>query len=74
MAFLPSAAVPLPSRAMSTTRGDPPHDVDVPLLLDVAIGTLLFRRLRGAATDDAPAGLADLIATGSPPRTTHRRT
>jgi len=52
----------------AAARGDLPHDVDVPLLLDVAIGTLLFRRLRGAATDDVLDGLADLIATASPPR------
>jgi hypothetical protein len=46
----------------------------VPLLLDVAIGTLLFRRLRGAATDDVLDEMADLIAAGSPPRTARRLT
>jgi hypothetical protein len=40
----------------------------VPLLLDVAFGALLFRRLRGAATDDVIDELAGLIATGSAPR------
>ena len=52
----------------AAARGDLPHDVDVPLLLDVAFGTLLFRRLRGAS-DDVVDELAGLIASAAPPRT-----
>jgi AcrR family transcriptional regulator len=58
----------------AAARGDLPHDVDVPLLLDVALGTLLLRRLRGASTDDVVDELADLITTGAPPRTARRTT
>jgi hypothetical protein len=53
----------------AAARGDLPHDVDVPLLLDVAFGTLLFRRLRGAS-DDVVDELAGLIASGTAPRAT----
>jgi AcrR family transcriptional regulator len=46
----------------ATARGDLPHDVDVPLLLDVAFGTLLLRRLRGEEpTDDVLDALTDLL-------------
>jgi AcrR family transcriptional regulator len=37
----------------AAARGDIPHDTDVPLLLDVALGTLLWRRLRGEEPTDA---------------------
>jgi AcrR family transcriptional regulator len=37
----------------AAARGDIPHDADVPLLLDVALGTLLWRRLRGEEPTDA---------------------
>ena len=53
----------------AAARGDLPHDVDVPLLLDVAFGTLIFRRLRGAG-DDVVVEPADLIASGAVPRRT----
>lgn len=69
-----------PQRAADTAvllsaagRGDLPPDVDVPLLLDVAFGTLLFRRLRGA-TDDVVDELTDLIGSGTVPRTVRRPT
>ena len=54
----------------AAARGDLPHDVDVPLLLDVAFGTLLFRRLRGAS-GDVTDELAALIIAGTPPRAGH---
>jgi AcrR family transcriptional regulator len=53
-------------------RGDLPHDVDVPLLLDVVFGTLLFRRMRGAPVDDVVDELTDLVASGRRPRVTPR--
>ena len=40
----------------------------MPLLLDVAFGALLARRLRGAASEDVVDELADLIMSGTAPR------
>jgi AcrR family transcriptional regulator len=54
----------------AAARGDLPHDVDVPLLLDVVFGTLLFRRMRGAPVDDVVDELADLVVAGRRPRVT----
>ena len=51
-------------------RGDLPHDVDVPLLLDVVFGTLLFRRMRGAPVDDVVDELTDLVVSGRRPKAT----
>ncbi|MCO1660264.1 TetR/AcrR family transcriptional regulator [Pseudonocardia humida] len=46
----------------AAARRDLPHDVDVPLLLDVALGTLLLRRMRGEEpTDDVVDALTDLL-------------
>ena len=50
-------------------RGDLPHDVDVQLLLDIVMGTLIFRQLVGAHTDeDIVDQLTDLIVSGRAPR------
>jgi AcrR family transcriptional regulator len=50
-------------------RGDLPHDVDVNLLLDIVLGTLVFRALVGIATDERVVDqLTDLIVNGTPPR------
>jgi AcrR family transcriptional regulator len=54
----------------AAARGDLPHDVDVPLLLDVVFGTLLYRRMRGAPVDDVVDELADLVVAGRRPRVT----
>ena len=54
----------------AAARGDLPHDVDVPLLLDVVFGTLLFRRMRGAPVDDVVDELTDLVVAGRRPRVT----
>lgn len=46
----------------AAANGDIPHDVDVALLLDVALGTLLWRRLRGEVPTDAVLdALTDLL-------------
>jgi AcrR family transcriptional regulator len=46
----------------AAARGDIPHDADVALLLDVALGTLLWRRLRGEEPTDAVLdALTDLL-------------
>lgn len=46
----------------ATARGDIPLRLDVSLLLDVALGTLLWRRLRGEPpTDAALDALAELL-------------
>lgn len=46
----------------ATARGDIPLHVDVPLLLDIALGALLWRRLRGEEpTDAALDALAELL-------------
>jgi predicted phosphoribosyltransferase len=46
----------------AAARGDIPLTVDVSLLLDVALGTLLWRRLRGEEpTDAALSALAELL-------------
>jgi AcrR family transcriptional regulator len=46
----------------AAARGDIPLHVDVSLLLDVAVGTLLWRRLRGEEPSDATlSALADLL-------------
>jgi AcrR family transcriptional regulator len=57
-------------------RGDLPHDVDVHLLLDIVMGTLVFRQLVGVQIDDDIVDqLTDLIVSGTaprqPPRTDH---
>jgi AcrR family transcriptional regulator len=50
----------------AAARGDIPHDADVPLLLDVALGTLLWRRLRGEEPTDAFLdALADLLVAST---------
>ncbi len=50
-------------------RGDLPHDVDVQLLLDIVMGTLVFRQLVGVHTDDDIVDqLTDLIVSGRAPR------
>jgi AcrR family transcriptional regulator len=50
-------------------RGDLPHDVDVQLLLDIVMGTLVFRQLIGVQTDDVIVDqLTDLIVSGRAPR------
>lgn len=50
-------------------RGDLPHDVDVHLLLDIVLGTLVFRHLIGVPTDeDVVDQLTDLIVSGRTPR------
>jgi len=46
----------------TATRGDIPLHVDVSLLLDIALGTLLWRRLRGEEpTAAALDALTDLL-------------
>jgi AcrR family transcriptional regulator len=46
----------------AAARGSIPHDADVALLLDVALGTLLWRRLRGEEPTDAVLdALTDLL-------------
>ena len=77
------AALLAPRRAADTAvllsavgRGDLPGDVDVPLLLDVVFGTLLFRRVRDTGPDDdildalvervVPAGPANRAELPSP--------
>jgi AcrR family transcriptional regulator len=50
-------------------RGELPHDVDVQLLLDIVMGTLVFRQLIGVRSDDYTVDqLTDLIVNGEPPR------
>jgi AcrR family transcriptional regulator len=50
-------------------RGDLPHDLDVNLLLDMVLGTLIFRVLIGVAADERVVDqLTDLIVSGTPPR------
>ncbi len=50
-------------------RGDLPHDVDVHLLLDIVLGTLVFRALIGVPADDRVVDqLTNLIVRGEPPR------
>jgi AcrR family transcriptional regulator len=50
-------------------RGDLPHDLDVNLLLDIVLGTLIFRALIGVAPDERVVDqLTDLIVSGIPPR------
>lgn len=50
----------------AAAHGDLPHDVDVTLLLDVALGTLLWRRLRGAEPTAAVVdALTDLLIGAS---------
>lgn len=50
-------------------RGDLPHDLDVNLLLDIVLGTLIFRALIGVAPDERVVDqLTDLIVGGTPPR------
>jgi AcrR family transcriptional regulator len=47
----------------AAARGDLPHDADVALLLDIALGTLLWRRLRGEDPTDAVLdALTDVLA------------
>ena len=68
--------VTFPQVASQRGVAQPVHEVlaaGAPLLLDVAFGTLLFRRLRGA-TDDVVDELARLIAPGSSARIGRRRT
>jgi hypothetical protein len=62
--------VTTPLLLSAAARGDLSHDVDVPLLLDVVFGTLLFRRMRGAPVDDVVDELADLVVAGRRPRVT----
>ncbi len=53
----------------AAAHGDLPHDVDVHLLLDVLIGTLIFRALVGVPPDDRIVDqLTDLIVAGHLPR------
>lgn len=55
-------------------RGDLPHDLDVNLLLDLVLGTLVFRALIGVAPDERVVDqLTDLIVDGTPPRVRPRR-
>lgn len=50
-------------------RGDLPHDVDVHLLLDIVMGTLVFRQLVGVPSDDYTVDqLTNLIVDGEAPR------
>ncbi|MET0233246.1 MAG: TetR/AcrR family transcriptional regulator [Kibdelosporangium sp.] len=54
-------------------RGDLPHNVDVNLVLDIVLGTLIFRELVGVRPDDRIVDqLTDLIVGGKPPRTPPR--
>ena len=58
----------------AASRGDLPHDVDVHLLLDIVMGTLIFRALVGVAPDDHLVDqLTDLLVAGKPPRAAPRR-
>lgn len=53
----------------AAARGNLPHDVDVDLLLDVLIGTLIFRAIVGVAPDDRIVDqLTDLVVEGRLPR------
>jgi AcrR family transcriptional regulator len=50
----------------AASRGGLPHDVDVTLLLDAALGTLLLRRMRGEEpTEDVVDALTDLLVDRS---------
>ena len=50
-------------------RGDLPHDLDVDLLLDMVLGTLIFRALIGVPADERVVDqLTELIVSGTPPR------
>ena len=53
----------------AASQGDLPHDVDIQLLLDIVLGTLIFRTLTGIRSDDRIVDqLTDLIVRGAPPR------
>lgn len=57
----------------AASRGDLPHDVDVHLVLDIVMGTLIFRALIGVAPDEHLVDqLTDLLVSGTPPRTEQR--
>jgi AcrR family transcriptional regulator len=51
----------------AAAHGDIPHDVDVALLLDVALGTLLWRRLRGEEPTDAVLDALAGVLVGARP-------
>jgi AcrR family transcriptional regulator len=58
----------------AASRGDLPHDVDVHLVLDIVMGTLIFRALIGVTPDDHLVDqLTDLLVAGKPPRVAPRR-
>jgi AcrR family transcriptional regulator len=53
----------------AAARGDLPHDLDVDLLLDMVLGTLIFRALIGVPADERVVDqLTELIVSGTPPR------
>jgi hypothetical protein len=57
----------------AAARGDLPHDLDVDLLLDMVLGTLIFRALIGVPADDRVVDqLTELIVNGTPPRVRDR--
>jgi len=57
----------------AAARGDLPHDLDVDLLLDLVLGTLVFRALIGVPADDRVVDqLTEVIVNGTPPRVRDR--
>ena len=58
----------------AASRGDLPHDIDVHVVLDIVMGTLIFRALIGVAPDEHLVDqLTDLLVAGKPPRVPPRR-